>query len=114
TPAVAGGSIFFVSDQNALTRLSAATGERIWAQQLPLFEERRARRQKTVFAHLGPVLAGGRLWVASSDGALRSFDPVSGAELGATSIPGGAATAPIVADGTMYVVSKRGTLLAFR
>ena len=113
-PAVAGGSVFILSDQNQLMRLSADTGERIWGTQLPLFEEERARRQKTVFAHNGPVMAGGRLWVASSDGQLRGFDPVSGAQVASAAIPGGAATAPVVAGGVMYVVSKRGQLLAFR
>ncbi|MEM9348912.1 MAG: PQQ-binding-like beta-propeller repeat protein [Pseudomonadota bacterium] len=114
TPSVAGGSIFLVSDQNRLTRLNANTGETIWAQQLPLFVETRERRQKTVHAHLGPVLAGERLYVASSDGLLRGFDPVSGALTFSADIPGGAATAPVVAGGTLYVVSKRGQLLAFR
>ena len=32
-----------------------------------------------IYAHYGPVLAGGRLWVASSDGVLRGFEPVTGA-----------------------------------
>lgn len=114
TPVVVGGSVFFVSDQNELLRLDAQTGARIWGVALPLFEERRVRRQKTVFAHFGPVLAGGLLWLASSDGDLRAFDPVSGAQTFSTAIPSGAATAPIVAGGTLYVVSKRGTLLAYR
>ena len=114
TPAVAGGSLFFVSDRNALLRLDAAAGPPIWSQDLPFFEETRAKRQKTVFAHLGPVLAGGRLWLASSDGALRSFDPVSGAQVSSTPIRSGAATAPVVAGGVMYVVTKNGRLLAFR
>ena len=114
TPVVAGGSIFIVSDQNVLTRINADTGERIWAVQLPLFEESNARRQKTIFAHNGPLLAGGQLWVASSDGGLRAYDPVSGAAGASLPITGGAATAPIVAGGVMYVVTKRGQLLAFR
>ncbi|MEL6915851.1 MAG: PQQ-binding-like beta-propeller repeat protein [Pseudomonadota bacterium] len=114
TPVVVGGSVFFVSDQNELLRLDAATGTRIWGVPLPLFEETRARRQRTVFAHLGPVLAGGRLWLASSDGQLRAFDPASGRQTFATAIPGGAATAPVVAGDALYVVSKRGTLLSYR
>ncbi|MEM6728082.1 MAG: PQQ-binding-like beta-propeller repeat protein, partial [Pseudomonadota bacterium] len=114
TPAVAGGSVFMVTDQNALMRLDAATGTRIWAQQLPLFEQDRARRHKSIFAHKGPVLAGGRLWVASSDDLLRGFDPVNGAQTASVALPGGAATPPVLAGGTMYVVTGRGQLVAFR
>ncbi|MEM1374664.1 MAG: PQQ-binding-like beta-propeller repeat protein [Pseudomonadota bacterium] len=113
-PVIAGGSVFFVSDQNALTRLDASTGQTLWATELPLFEERRAIRQKTVFGHYGPVLAGGRLWLASSDGTLRGFDPVSGAQVVTAPIPGGAATPPVLAGGVMYVVTTRGQLIAFR
>lgn len=52
--------------------------------------------------------------VASNDGVLRSFDPVSGGLTGTTQIPGGATTAPVVAGGTLYVVSTKGQLHAFR
>ena len=34
-------------------------------------------------AYYGPILAGGRLWVASADGLLRAFGPVDGALAGA-------------------------------
>ncbi|MEM6277521.1 MAG: PQQ-binding-like beta-propeller repeat protein [Pseudomonadota bacterium] len=113
-PVVAGGSVFFVSDQNALTRLDAGTGQTIWQTELPLFEEQRANRKKTVFGYYGPVLAGGRLWLTSSDGTLRGFDPVSGAEVANAPIQGGAATPPVLAGGVMYVVTTRGQLIAFR
>jgi len=52
--------------------------------------------------------------VASSDGALRQFDPANGALLAQSELPGGAASNPVVANGTLYVVTKRGQLLAFR
>ncbi len=110
----AGGSVFLINDLNQLTRLDAADGSAIWRTQLPEFVETRLRQQRTVFAHYGPVLAGGRLIVASSDGQIRSFDPTSGAETGAVAIPGGAASHPVVAGGTLYVVSKDGQLVAFR
>ncbi|MEM9852755.1 MAG: PQQ-binding-like beta-propeller repeat protein, partial [Pseudomonadota bacterium] len=113
-PVVAGRSVFLVSDQNVLTRLDAETGARVWTRALPLFEEDRPRRQQTVFAHHGPVLAGGLLWLASSDAMLRAFDPVSGTQVRATALPEGAVAAPVVAGETMYVVTKAGELLAFR
>ncbi len=109
-----GGSVFLVSDRNELVRLNGEDGSRIWGTRLPNFVRERPQRQSEVFAHHGPVLAGGRLLVASSDDALRSFDPVSGGLTGLTDIPGGASTAPVVAGQTLYVVSRKGQLLAYR
>jgi outer membrane protein assembly factor BamB len=79
---VAGGSVFLVSDQNDLVRLDAATGATLWEVDLPLFVDPRPRRREGIFAHYGPLLAGGRLIVASSDAQLRFFDPASGALTG--------------------------------
>ena len=112
---VDGGSVFLVSDRAELVRLNANTGARIWGTQLPDFvPKRNERRQRDVFAHFGPVLAGGLLWVASGDEKLRGFDPVDGSLANITDLPGGATTRPIVVDGIMYVVNGDGQLLAFR
>ena len=52
--------------------------------------------------------------MASSDGGLTAFDPLSGEVVQTLDIPGGATTIPVVADETLYVVSKTGKLHAFR
>ena len=109
-----GGSVFAANDQAELIRLDAATGGLIWRVSLPYYTDQRAKRQDRIHAHYGPVLAGGRLFVASSDGALRMFDPASGNRVGEVAIPGGAASAPVVAGQTLYVVSRSGQLHAFR
>lgn len=109
-----GGAVFLLSDQNRLIRLNASTGEAVWAQELPLFASERPRRQMEIFPQHGPVLAGGRLWVASGDGPLRAFDPASGAMTGQLEVPGGAASAPIVMGGALYVMGRTGQLHAFR
>ncbi|KUF11482.1 outer membrane protein assembly factor BamB family protein [Pseudoponticoccus marisrubri] len=111
-----GDSVYFVSDRNQLIRLDAATGARIWAVDLPGYEPSRRphRRRDAAYANLGPVLAGGRLIVASSDGQIRSFSPEDGSLLGSVAIEGGATTRPVVAGGTLYVVSTRGVLHAYR
>lgn len=110
----AGGSIFMVNDIGELVRLDGDDGTPIWRVELPGFAESRERRQKTRFAHYGPIIAGGRVIIASGDGLIRQFDPTSGALVGTIEVPGGAASNPIVANGTLYVVSQRGQLLAFR
>ncbi len=110
-----GTAIYLINDINQLVRLDAETGEPVWRTALPRFEdEERTRRQKRVFTHYGPVLAGGRLIVTSSDGLIRQFDPTSGALLGEIALPGGAASGPVIANQTLYVLSKTGQLHAFR
>ncbi len=111
---VAGGSLFLVNDEDQLLRLNATTGEEIWRIDLPYFTKDKDKRRKGIHAHYGPVLAGGRLITASSDGLLRAFDPASGLLVGSAEIRGGAASGPAVAGGTLYVVSRSGQLLAFR
>ncbi|MGB5868915.1 MAG: PQQ-binding-like beta-propeller repeat protein, partial [Albidovulum sp.] len=81
---------------------------------LPFFTKAKDKRRRAIYAHYGPILAGGRLIIASTDGLIRAFDPASGALVGQVELKGGAASAPVVAGGTLYVVSKSGQLLAFR
>ena len=109
-----GGSLFLVSDRNELLRVDAETGERIWGAELPYFVNRKPKRQMRVYAHYGPVVAGGLVRVASDDGLLRSFNPEDGSLAGTSAIPAGATTNPVVAGGVLYVVNAKGQLLALR
>lgn len=112
--AVAGGSIFLVNDEARLVRLDAATGAPIWSVEMPYFTNDKIKRRKGIYAHYGPVMAGGRIIVVSSDGLLRAFDPTDGTLTYTAEIPGGAAAQPAVAGGTLYVVGTNGQLHAFR
>lgn len=109
-----GGSVFLVNDQAELVRLDAATGAVIWRAEMPYFDAEKPKKHKAITAHYGPVLAGGRLVVASGDGALRFFSPQNGALLGQAEIPGGAAAQPALAGGLLLVVGQNGQLHAFR
>lgn len=115
-PWIAGGSVYFVSDLNELKRVDAETGEQIWSVALPGWvpSARPHKRRDRSYVNYGPILAGGQLIVASSDGAIRMFNPEDGALTSQVDIPGGATTSPIVVNGTLYVVSKKGTLFAYR
>jgi outer membrane protein assembly factor BamB len=113
-----GGSVFLLSDLGMLVRVNASDGAVIWSVQLPAFFPApgifRPRTPYKAVPHYGPVLAGGRLWVASADGYLRAFGPADGALLAQIALPGGAAAPPAVAGGVMYVVSRDGQLLAYQ
>jgi outer membrane protein assembly factor BamB len=108
------GAVFLLNDRGELVRLDAATGERVWGVELPYYTRDRERRRAEIYAHYGPVLAGGRLIVASNDGVIRGFDPASGELVEQVEIPRGATTSPVVAGGTLYLVSADGRLHAYR
>jgi outer membrane protein assembly factor BamB len=111
-------SVFLLSDLGALVRADAATGELLWVTQLPEYFPNpgffgRGKPFRAI-SYYGPILAGGRLWVAGADGLLRAFSPVDGSEIAQVPLPGGAAAAPAIAGGVMYVVTRDGRLLAFQ
>ncbi|MDB2466655.1 PQQ-like beta-propeller repeat protein [Planktomarina temperata] len=111
---VAGGAVFAVSDAGNLIRLSKDDGALIWSTPLPKFTEKSVKSRAKIHAHYGPILAGGRLILASSDGLIRQFNPADGTLITTVDLPSGAASAPIVVNGTLYVLSTKGDLLAFR
>ena len=110
---VAGDSVFFISDRNELIRVDAETGAQVWANELPGYTTQRPRRRERIHGNYGPLLAGGRLYVAGGDGVMRIYNPESGDLLQTADIPGGATTNPVVANGVMYIVTKKGQLQAY-
>jgi outer membrane protein assembly factor BamB len=97
-----------------LIRLSKDDGTLIWSTPLPEFTKKRVKSRAKIHAHYGPILAGGRLILASSDGLIRKFNPADGTLVSTVELPGGAASAPIVVNGALYVLNTKGDLLAFR
>ena len=95
-------------------RMDAATGAVIWSVQMPYYNAEKPKKYKAITAHYGPVLAGGRVVVVSSDGGIRLFNPTDGSMVGSGEIPGGAASAPALAAGMLFVTGGNGQLHAFR
>ncbi|MGH7082998.1 MAG: PQQ-binding-like beta-propeller repeat protein, partial [Acetobacteraceae bacterium] len=62
----------------------------------------------------GPVLAGGHLLLAGDDGGLAAVAPESGHIEDIERLPGPAALAPVVADATVLLLLRDGTLTAWR
>ena len=108
----AGGTIFLVADDAKLMRVSARNGQTLWVNQLPAFED--PEDFEDPISYSGPVLVGGRLLLTDSLGNLLSFDALSGAAQPGARIGSGSLTGPVVANGTVYVLSDNATLYAFR
>ena len=104
-------SVFFVTDQSILKRLRATDGAEIWSVDLPRYSN--VERRRGAYVHSGPLMVGGRVLVASSDGIIRTFDPVSGEALGDVTVGAGIAAQPAIASGRVFVVTTDGMLRAF-
>jgi outer membrane protein assembly factor BamB len=109
-----GDSVFSITDTGRLARINAGTGEVIWSVGLPGFLKDKPRKRSEIVANHGPVVAGGQVLVASNDGYLRFFSPESGALIRTVEVPNGATTAPVIVNRTLYIVSTKGELHAFR
>ena len=112
TPWVAGDWIFVVTDQARLLCVARQNGHIRWINQLPQYHK--AKSKKGEIDYSGPVLAGGRLIITGSNGALIYVDPATGAFQSQTNLGAGVSLSPIVADQTLYILDDRARLHAFR
>ena len=90
------------------------SGDIVWSVQLPSFLKINPRKSKEVVAHFGPIVAGGKVILASSDKKIRVFNPVDGSLIDDVTVPSGATSNPVIADNILYFVSRDGDLHAFR
>jgi outer membrane protein assembly factor BamB len=112
TPWVAGDWVFVVTDDAKLMAVARTTGKIRWITQLRHFEKEKAKKGQINYS--GPVLAGNRLIVAGSTGALINVDPTNGAVQSQTSVGADISLPPVVANQTLYVLDDSGRLRAFR
>jgi outer membrane protein assembly factor BamB len=111
-PWLAGDVLFVLTIENQLAAISAEDGRVYWVEDLPRYEDPEDRTDPILWT--GPVLAGGKLWVANSQGKLFTFDPNTGKELNNRSA-GAKVYVPLLAAGnTLYVLSDDGRLTAYR
>jgi len=101
TPWVAGDSIFVVDLNGQLMALSRKDGKTRWSTSLP--------DSKT---WAGPVLAGGRLWLASDKGTLVSVDAASGAIASKADLGTPVYISPVVVAGKLLVMTDKARLIA--
>ncbi|HEY3920472.1 MAG TPA: PQQ-binding-like beta-propeller repeat protein [Stellaceae bacterium] len=111
-PWVAGDFIYVLSADNELICLTRADGRVRWARELPQWENE-AKKKDPIFWS-GPVLAGDRLIVISSEGEAFSVSPYTGEPLGKADFPDGVFINPVVADKTLYVLTDEADLVAMR
>lgn len=114
TPWVAGDFIYTITVDAEIVCLSRRDGKVKWARQLRRYKDPEARSRKGLIVWYGPVLAGDRLIVASTDERLMALSPYTGDLIGQFELSAPAASAPVVADNMVFVLTEDARLAAFR
>src|SRR3569833_1396307 len=112
TPAVAGEWIFTLTDDAQLLAIARNAGKVRWLTQLQAWKNVTKKTDKIFWT--GPVLAGNRLWVASSRGEIMAVDVMSGKPSEFRKLGHPISLAPVVANGTLYVLDDDGSIHAWR
>ena len=112
TPWVSGGFIFLVNLDAQLIALSRRDGRIRWITQLQRY--RNEERLIDPIQWSGPVLAGERLLLVSSQGVLARVSPYTGELTEQRELPDGAYIPPVVAKETVYILTDDAELIALR
>jgi outer membrane protein assembly factor BamB len=111
-PWAAGDYLYVLANDQDLVCLSRDDGKVRWVRELPRFVKPEKKKDPELWT--GPVLAGDRLIVVSSQGEALSISPYTGEPLGRMEFPDGVYVTPSVADKTLYVVTDAADLYALR
>jgi outer membrane protein assembly factor BamB len=112
TPWIAGEWLFVVTDDARLLCIARATGKVRWVSQLPRYQK--VKKKAGQITWTGPVLAGDRLILASSEGQLANISPTDGKLQSVTKAGGAVFLPPVVAGNTLYILDNNGRLTAWR
>ncbi len=112
TPWVAGEWVFVVTDEAKLLCVARATGKVRWVSQLQRYRKNKAKNGPVSWT--GPVLAGNRLILASSQGQVAYVSPADGKVQGTQDIKQPVFLSPVVAGSTLYILDNSGRVSAFR
>jgi outer membrane protein assembly factor BamB len=112
TPWAAGDFVYVLTTDSQVLCLSRKDGRVKWVRQMPRWEDPKNKDEPIVWS--GPVLVSDRLVLVSSDGYAASVSPYTGALLGRMAIPEGTYISPVVASGTLYLLTNGAQLVALR
>lgn len=113
TPWVAGNHLFVMSSENELVALGRDNGVISWVTPLSRYKKDGDKSSGSVI-WTGPVLAGGRLILAGTDGRVAEVNPENGDIIREWSAGRTVMISPVVADETLYLLASDGTLMAYR
>ena len=90
--------------------IKAGTGQVIWVKDLTKFKNEEKKKGRVTYA--GPVIASGKILIASSQGDLISLDPQTGDELNRLKLGGAVYIEPIAVQEKLIVLTDDARLIA--
>jgi outer membrane protein assembly factor BamB len=112
TPYVVGDALYVVTVDGVVTALSRENGAAFWVKQLPRYENE--KKLKNRIAWTGPLMVGGQLFLASSEGQGILISPTDGEIKQQIKLGSPVFVPPIAANGTVYVLTDNGGLIALK
>jgi outer membrane protein assembly factor BamB len=112
TPWLAGDWLFIVSQDAQVAAVRREDGAVAWLTQLDPYENMEKKRDPIRW--IGPVLAGDRLVLVGTNSQLVTLNPLSGEVLGKQDLSDRASVSPVVAGGTLYVITDNAAITAYR
>ena len=112
TPVTSGEWVFVMTDEARLLCVARSTGKIRWISKLQLYKNE--KKKKKPISWYGPVLAGGRLVITNSHGAVWSVAPDEGTATEILDVGNDVSLAPIVANNILYILDDSGRISAFR
>ena len=112
TPVTSGEWVFVMTDEARLLCVARSTGKIRWISKLKRYKNE--KKKKKPISWYGPVLAGGRLVIANSHGAVWSVAPDEGTATEILDVGNDVSLAPIVANNILYILDDSGRISAFR
>lgn len=112
SPWLAGDWLFAITNDQQLAVFNRNDGRVPWLTDLPRYEDEKKKDGPIYWR--GPLLAGDRLIVVGSNKEALAVSPYTGEILGRQDLPGPASVSPVIAAGTVFIVTDDASLLALR
>ncbi len=113
-PWVSGESLFLTTIDGRLYALRRNDGAIRWVTELPGAYDPSLAVNEDAVRYTTPLLVSGKVLIGSSRGYLMSFDASTGVADQQFSTGQGITTAPLVANKTVFAISRSGVLYAYR
>jgi outer membrane protein assembly factor BamB len=110
---VAGANtLWLAGDVLYVCSIEQKDGSVYWVTDLPRFKN--PKRTKNMFSWYGPVMASGKLVLVNDQAQMGVVDPLSGKLVSTLDISDAASLRPVIAAGTLFVLTDDGRLTAYR
>ena len=113
-PWLSGQTLYMTTIDGRLYALRRQDGAIRWVVELPGAFDPSVSVSEDTIRYTSPIVVSGQVMVASSRGSLLSFDAATGDARDVMSIGSPVTTAPIVANKTLYILTRSGHLMAWQ